>query len=294
MKHKYESTLDENFNRAFELCSSEHNYELLIDLLKTGNIPEKQYSALFINELKSQEDAKIFISNLVNCDGKIREAVALKISEFIHIEQYREYFSNYPEIFAQSTIDINANISRIIIDSLVYLNDNPSFGGKYSKILQKYIQDAFDGLDKIVAERMGSKVVGFNAVKDIALHKPALATENNVTQQDLVKYGLIPELVGRIPVIATLEPLDKDAMVRILKEPKNALLKQYQKLFEFDGVELEFDDGAVEAIAQKAFELKSGARGLRAVTEGIMMKYMYDVPSDPSIKKLIITKEMIV
>ena len=152
---------------------------------------------------------------------------------------------------------------------------------------------AFDGLDKIVAERMGSKVVGFNAVKDIALHKPALATENNVTQQDLVKYGLIPELVGRIPVIATLEPLDKDAMVRILKEPKNALLKQYQKLFEFDGVELEFDDGAVEAIAQKAFELKSGARGLRAVTEGIMMKYMYDVPSDPSIKKLIITKEMI-
>ena len=150
MKHKYESTLDENFNRAFELCSSEHNYELLIDLLKTGNIPEKQYSALFINELKSQEDAKIFISNLVNCDGKIREAVALKISEFIHIEQYREYFSNYPEIFAQSTIDINANISRIIIDSLVYLNDNPSFGGKYSKILQKYIQDAFDGLDKII------------------------------------------------------------------------------------------------------------------------------------------------
>ena len=150
---------------------------------------------------------------------------------------------------------------------------------------------AFDGISKIVASRMGGKVVGFNTPH--ADEQKNSRGVDNVTPQDLVKYGLIPELVGRIPVIATLEPLDKDALVRILKEPKNALLKQYQKLFEIDGVELEFDDEAVEAIAQKAWDIKSGARGLRAITENIMTKYMYDIPSDPGIKKLIITKEMV-
>lgn len=152
---------------------------------------------------------------------------------------------------------------------------------------------AFDGLRDIVGTRLGRQTVGFNAPTISSDEREKGADLKKVTQQDIVKYGLIPELVGRIPVIATLEPLDKDALVRILKEPKNALIKQYQKLFGYDGVELVFDDGAVEAIAEKAHKLQSGARGLRAVTESIMTKFMYDVPSDETIKKLIITKEMI-
>ena len=108
-----------------------------------------------------------------------------------------------------------------------------------------------------------------------------------------MKYGLIPELVGRIPVITTLEPLDKEAFIRILKEPKNALVKQYKKLFEYDGVELEFEDEALEAIAEQACALKSGARGLRAITENLMKRFMYEIPSDKSVKKLVITKEIV-
>ena len=152
---------------------------------------------------------------------------------------------------------------------------------------------AFDGLRDIVGTRLGRQTVGFNAPTISADEKEKGADLKKVTQQDIVKYGLIPELVGRIPVIATLEPLDKDALVRILKEPKNALIKQYQKLFAYDDVELFFEDDAIEAIAEKAHKLQSGARGLRAITEGIMTKFMYDVPSDETIKKLIITKDMI-
>ena len=152
---------------------------------------------------------------------------------------------------------------------------------------------AFDGLRDIVGARLGRQIVGYNAKNISAEERKKGADLKKVTQQDIVKYGLIPELVGRIPVIATLEPLDKDALVRILKEPKNALIKQYQKLFAYDGVELVFEDEAIEAIAEKAHELQSGARGLRAVTEGIMTKYMYEIPSDDSIKTLKITKDMI-
>lgn len=152
---------------------------------------------------------------------------------------------------------------------------------------------AFDGLRDIVGNRLGHQTVGYNS-NTLTLEERKKGMDlKKVTQQDIVKYGLIPELVGRIPVIATLEPLDKEALVRILKEPKNALIKQYQKLFAYDNVELVFEDGAIEAIAEKAHKLQSGARGLRAVTEGIMTKYMYEVPSDESIKTLTITKEMI-
>ncbi len=152
---------------------------------------------------------------------------------------------------------------------------------------------AFDGLRDIVGNRLGRQTVGYNAPTLTTEERKKGADLKRVTQQDIVKYGLIPELVGRIPVIATLEPLDKDALVRILSEPKNALIKQYQKLFAYDGVELIFEEDAIEAIAEKASKLKSGARGLRAVTEEIMTKYMYEVPSDENIKTLTITKEMI-
>ena len=180
-------------------------------------------------------------------------------------------------------------------------NVPPQGGRKHSN--QEFIQidttnilficgGAFDGLDKIIESRQGKKSVGYNVPVEQNSDSAVKASEN-VTQQDLVKYGLIPELVGRIPVIATLEPLDKQAFIRILKEPKNALIKQYQKLFALDGVALEFEDEALEAIAEKACRINSGARGLRAITESIMTKYMYETPSDPTIKKLTITKDMI-
>ena len=150
MKSNYEKTLDENFDKALNLCSNEYFYEELIELLKNGNIPEKQYSALMLKELKTQEDAEIFLSNLINCDGKIREAVAHKFTEFVQYSSYREFFAKYPNVLAKATIDINANISRMVIDGLALMKSFNDFGLKYAENLVDYIKEAFDGLDKIV------------------------------------------------------------------------------------------------------------------------------------------------
>ena len=114
-----------------------------------------------------------------------------------------------------------------------------------------------------------------------------------MTPQDLVKFGLIPEFVGRVPISVTLRGLDREALIRILKEPKNALIKQYKKLFDMDNVELTFEDDAVEAIADKAFERKTGARGLRSIMESVLMDIMYRIPSDESIEECIITKAVV-
>ena len=150
MNSDYEQTLDKNFNKALELCSNSYSNEDLIEFLKTGNIAEKQFASLEINELNSQEEAKVFLSNLINCDGKIREAVAQKFSEFVQIKKYAEYFSAYPEILAKSTIDINANISRMVIEGLSLMSEYSEFGRVYAARLKDYIFEAFDGLDKIV------------------------------------------------------------------------------------------------------------------------------------------------
>lgn len=150
MNLKYEQTLYKNFNKALELCSQSYTNSDLINMLKTGNIPEKQFAALEISELNSQENAKVFLSNLINCDGKIREAVAQKFSEFVLTDKYRKYFYKYPEIFSKSTIDINANISRMVIDGLEYMCKDEEFGSAYAYNLTKYIYEAFDGLDKII------------------------------------------------------------------------------------------------------------------------------------------------
>ncbi len=152
---------------------------------------------------------------------------------------------------------------------------------------------AFDGLDKIVENRLDRKSIGFN--KDIA-EKSARdigAVFKEVTPQDLTKYGLIPEFVGRVPINVSLDGLDKDALVRILKEPKSALIKQYQKLFEFDNVKLSFEADAIEMIAEQALERKTGARGLRSIMEKIMMDVMYEIPSDDTIESCVITKEAV-
>ena len=150
---------------------------------------------------------------------------------------------------------------------------------------------AFDGLEKIVEARTGHKSMGFNAEIGDGLELKIGDMFRQVMPQDLVKFGLIPEFIGRVPVTVALDILDEDALVRILAEPKNALTKQYQRIFELDGVELEFEEEALRVIARRAVEQKTGARGLRSIMENIMMDTMYRAPSDESILKCIVTKE---
>ncbi|MCI9650583.1 MAG: ATP-dependent Clp protease ATP-binding subunit ClpX, partial [Lachnospiraceae bacterium] len=152
---------------------------------------------------------------------------------------------------------------------------------------------AFDGLEKIVEARLDRKAIGFNTEVSQKSTKELDDLLQEVTPQDLVKFGLIPEFVGRVPITVALKGLDREALVRILKEPKNALIKQYQKLFDMDEVELNFDEEAIKAIASKAFERKTGARGLRSIMEGILMDTMYQIPSDETIEECVITKETV-
>ncbi len=152
---------------------------------------------------------------------------------------------------------------------------------------------AFDGLDKIVETRLDRKSIGFNAEIADKSGKEIGQLLKEVTPQDLVKFGLIPEFIGRMPITVALEGLDKDALKRILTEPKNALIKQYQKLFGYDQVRLRFEPEAVEAIAGKAMERKTGARGLRSIMENAMMDIMFEIPSDESIEECVITKESV-
>ena len=153
---------------------------------------------------------------------------------------------------------------------------------------------AFDGLDKIIQNRIGEKTLGFGAEIENRAAKDIGELLEKVNPQDLLKYGLIPEFVGRLPVTVALSPLDKAALVEILTKPKNALVKQYQRLFEMDGVQLEVEEGALEAIADKALERKIGARGLRAIIEEIMLDVMYDIPSKDNVEKCIIHKETVI
>lgn len=151
---------------------------------------------------------------------------------------------------------------------------------------------AFDGLDKVIQRRIGEKTIGFNSnVEGSEVDESDLL--KNIQPEDLLKYGLIPEFIGRLPVLVTLEELSKDALVRIITEPKNALIKQYRKLFAMDDVELEVTDDAVEAIAEQALERKTGARGLRGIMEKIMNNIMYELPSRDDVNKCIITRETV-
>ncbi len=152
---------------------------------------------------------------------------------------------------------------------------------------------AFDGLEKIIEARIGKKSIGFNAEIPDFDEKNVGEMFKQVLPQDFVKFGLIPEFVGRVPVSVGLDLLDEDALVRILTEPKNAITKQYKKLFDMDHVELEFEEDAVRAIAKKSVERKTGARGLRAIMEETMMDTMFEIPSESLVRKCIITKEAV-
>ena len=153
---------------------------------------------------------------------------------------------------------------------------------------------AFDGLESIIEKRTDNSSMGFGARIRESKEERSQKLLRQVVPHDLVRFGLIPELVGRIPVIATLEPLDEDALVSILTEPKNSMVRQYKKLFELDGITVEFTVDALRAVARKAIERKTGARGLRAIMEGLLGPIMYESPSDPTIEKIVITEECVV
>ena len=152
---------------------------------------------------------------------------------------------------------------------------------------------AFEGLDKVVETRLDTKSIGFAAEIGSNKDKSMNAALHNVQPEDLVKYGIIPELIGRLPVTVALDNLDREALVRILSEPKNAITKQYKKLMDLDGVKLTFEDGALDAIADKSIKRKTGARGLRSILEETMRDSMFRVPSDESISEVIITKDSV-
>jgi ATP-dependent Clp protease ATP-binding subunit ClpX len=152
---------------------------------------------------------------------------------------------------------------------------------------------AFDGMDKIIENRIGQKSIGFNSELGIDVEENVGELFKKVEPQDFVKYGLIPEFVGRMPVSVSLDLLDEEALVRILTEPKSAICKQYKKLFEIDGVELEFEDDALREIAKLAVERKTGARGLRSIVEKATMDMMFEIPSDDRVRKCIVTKKVI-
>jgi ATP-dependent Clp protease ATP-binding subunit ClpX len=152
---------------------------------------------------------------------------------------------------------------------------------------------AFVGLEKIIERRVGKKSLGFGAKNEKA-KKEGFAVLKEVQPEDLLKFGMIPEFVGRVPVIATLEELDEEALVQILKKPRYALVKQYQKLFDYENVKLKFTDGALCAIAREAMTRKSGARGLRAIMEILMLEVMFEVPSISNVKECIVSEEVVV
>jgi len=152
---------------------------------------------------------------------------------------------------------------------------------------------AFDGIDKIISSRTGKKTMGFGAEVKSKLKKQVGEILRQILPEDLLRFGLIPEFVGRLPVIVTLDALDEEALIRILSEPKNALIKQYQKFLELDNVQLEFKEEALTAIADEALKRNTGARGLRAIIEAIMRNVMYEVPSRGDVAKCIVTKEVV-
>ena len=172
-------------------------------------------------------------------------------------------------------------------------------GGKQA--LQEFLQidttnmlfilgGAFDGIEKSIEQRTGNKTLGFNSAIKTKEEKLSSDVLSKVTAHDILKFGLIPELAGRVPVIVPLKALDEEALIKVMSEPKNALVKQYKKLFEYDGVQLEFEDEAIKAIVSEAVKRGTGARGLRSIIEEVMRDVMFEVPSDKNVKKVVVTE----
>ncbi|MDO5455606.1 MAG: ATP-dependent Clp protease ATP-binding subunit ClpX [Eubacteriales bacterium] len=238
---------------------------ILLKLIQAAdyNIERAELGMIYIDEIDkiSKKGENVSITRDVSGEG-VQQAL-LKIIEGTVASVPPQGGRKHPQ---QELIQINTNNILFIV------------GG------------AFDGLDKIINARMDRRSMGFNATVESRENRKIDATLREVLPQDLVKFGLIPEFIGRVPVITTLNELDREALIRILKEPKNALVKQYRKLFAYDNVKLSFEDDALDAIADLAIERKTGARGLRSIMEKVMMDVMYAIPSDKSIRECVITK----